>query len=318
MKRGRILAAVLIASALGAGCATTPDVAVRAVGVSATAGGDQLALGRAALALGNVGLALQYFRQSLRTTPESTEALAGIAQCYDAMGRNDLSRRYYQEALALAPADTRLLRLYADALGRQGALDEAKAVISEIALRTRAPAAQWVIEPAGPVSAAPAAPPATASVVVTLAPTPLPRPPETPTLRVAAAKVRLERLSLGEIALVTSTAPLWRPVRAAAVAAVRTDRVAVGDPAPRPLRLVRLLNAARRQGLAGRSAAQLKDAGWRRLAVGNASRVRAASLILYPAGRGGEARALASHLRITSLRAAARSDILVLLGRDSA
>jgi hypothetical protein len=245
------------------------------------------------------------------------------------------ARRYYEEALALAPADTRLLRLYADALGRQGALAEAAAVIAEIALRTRAPAAQWVMEPSGPVAAPPAA--ASPRLAESATPPPSPSAPAVAAIVDAApqsvaggARARLERLSLGEIALVTTAAPLWRTLRAAPSRVARAVSVAPPEtlhasvPSTPPLtgpttvRMVRLLNAARREGLAGRSAGQLHNAGWRRLAIGNAPRVRAASLILYPAGRGSEARALGNRLHIAALRVARRSDILVLLGRDSA
>lgn len=304
MKRTGTAVVGLVAAALATACATTPEVAVRTVGATASAaGGDRLAAARSALALGNVGMALEQFRKALRERPESIDALAGIAQCYDAMGRGDLSRRYYQEALALAPADTRLLRRYADALGRHGALAEAQAVIAEIALRTRAPAAQWVIEPG---RAAAGDRPA-AGAVERLA-----------SSEAAAPRVRLERLSLGEVALVTSAAPLWRPLRREPAVAARPTHAASLDAVPLPVRTVRLLNAARRQGIAARSAARLKQAGWRRLAIGNAPQVRSASLILYPAGHGGEARALGTRLGIAALRVAPRTDILVLLGRDSA
>jgi Flp pilus assembly protein TadD len=365
--------ALLGGAALVAGCAADPALQVRAVGASAiaTPAGDQAKLGQAALALGNVGIALQHFRQSLRLRPDSIEALSGIARCYEAMGRGDLSRRYYQEALALKPADTGLLGQYAGALARDGAVDEAQAVVAEIALRTKAPAAQWVIEP-GPaavpvakvtpvaapapvVQAAPAAATPTVPVPTTSAPAPtpvmpeqladvpkavLPTPvPQAPALalaRVAAnlappipvpaprpavqrpaveprGTVRLERLSLGEVALVTGRAPLWVKLAPARPATTMMARNGVTSAAPR---MVRLLNAARRQGLAASRAQQLRGAGWRSVMIGNAPRTRVASLILYPAGQRVAARRLAANLRIGAIRQSARADILVLLGRD--
>lgn len=308
MNRTGMAIAGVIAAALASACATTPDIAVRTVGATAPAtGADRVATGRAALTLGNVGMALEQFRKALRERPESVHALAGIAQCYDTMGRGDLSRRYYQEALALAPSDTRLLRRYADALGGHGALDEAQAVIAEIALRTRAPAEQWVIEPGGRAAASEDR--SAALPVETVAGGAPMR---------GTAKIRLERLSLGEIALVTSAAPLWRPVRQGPAAVPSPARVARLEAVPGPVRTVRLLNAARRQGLAARSAARLQQAGWRRLAIGNAPQVRSASLILHPAGQGGAARALGTRLGIAAIRVAPRTDILVLLGQDSA
>lgn len=295
----------LLASAALGSCASEPAVEVRPIGVSArgAAAGDKMALGHAALAMGNVGLALQEFRQSLRVNPGSTAALSGIASCYDEMGRVDLARRYYEEALALAPADTKLLGMYAASLARHGAVAEAQAVISEIALRNKAPAVQWMMEPARAALAATIAPAITASA--SAAATTPSGPPETFAVAtrapspVATPKARLERVSLGEIALITTGAPLW-----------------VVLPKASPARSVRLLNAARREGLAARHRAQLNGAGWRSVAIGDAPHVRKSSLVLYPTGQRSEARRLADRLHIAAMRPDTRSDILVLLGRD--
>ena len=278
---------VLAAGAmLGSGCASDPAIEVRAVNAQRPAAGDELGLAQASLALGNVGIALQRFRQALRAHPSSVDALSGIALCYERMGRVDLSRRYYQEALALAPGDTRLLREYAASLARHGAVTEAQAVISEIALRTKGSTVQWVIEPAA-TRRATVAPPTELAAIDALAAQPAP------------PKARLERLSLGEIALVTNGTPLW-----------------VTLPAATPARSVRLLNAARREGLAARNRKQLHGAGWRSVAIGDAPHTRRSSLVLYPNGHGSEARRLADDLRIAAMRPEARADILVLLGRD--
>jgi tetratricopeptide (TPR) repeat protein len=292
MSRKEVMIALLVGAALNGGCASNPAVEVRAVNMPARrpAAGDEVALARASLAMNNVGLALQQFRQALRAHPGSTDALSGMALCYDAMGRVDLSRRYYEEALALAPADTRLLRGYANALARHGAVAEAQAVISEIALRTRASAAQWVVEPATAKPATPATPSAAPVEVAASEPR---------TTQAAPPKARLERLSLGEIALVTTGAPLW-----------------IALPAATPVRSVRLLNAARRQGFAARHRKQLEGAGWRSVAIGDAPHTRQSSLVLYPTGRRSEARRLADNLRIAAIRPEQRSDILILLGRD--
>lgn len=296
-QRGALIA-LLIGAALSSSCASDPAVEVRSIGapLRVAAVGDELSFGRASLALGNVGLALQQFRQSLRARPRSIDALSGIALCYDEMGRVDLARRYYEEALALAPADLPLLRMYAASLARHGAAEEAQAVIGEIALRSKAPAVQWLIEPA---AAKPIELPAVPEKIVTAEPT---AKPASETEQITAApKARLERISLGEIALVTSGTPLWTTL-----------------PAPTAMRSVRLLNAARRQGLAARHRVQLHHAGWRGVAIGDAPRQRQSSLILYPAGHRGDARRLADQLRIAAIRPESRADILVLLGRDRA
>ena len=102
---------------------------------------ERIAEARGQLALGNVALALTSFRIAAREDPNSTDALAGIADCYDRMGRFDLSRRYYESALALAPADTQLLGAFAASLQLQGKSAEALSVREEISARMAASAA---------------------------------------------------------------------------------------------------------------------------------------------------------------------------------
>jgi hypothetical protein len=101
----------------------------------------RIAEARGHLALGNVALALEGFRKAAREDPSSVDALAGIALCYDRMGRFDLSRRNYEMALALAPRDPALLSLLAGSLDRQGLTKEAASVRREMAaLAIQAPA----------------------------------------------------------------------------------------------------------------------------------------------------------------------------------
>lgn len=131
---------------------------------------------RGLLALGNVGLALTSFRIAAREDPNSVDALAGIAECYDRMGRFDLSRRYYESALALAPADRQLLAAFAASLQLQGKTEEALSVRQEIAARTAA-----AITPAleAPLTAETAAPPVQlAAAEPKSAPAPVAAPPK--------------------------------------------------------------------------------------------------------------------------------------------
>ena len=99
---------------------------------------QRIAEARGKLAIGNVALALEAFRIAWREDPNSIDALAGMAACYDLMGRYDLSRRNYEAALAIAPADTELLGAFAQSLQRQGELAEAQSVRNEIAQRLAA------------------------------------------------------------------------------------------------------------------------------------------------------------------------------------
>src|SRR4029450_13206486 len=101
----------------------------------------RIAEARGQLALGNTALALEAFRTAAREAPNSVDALAGIATCYDQMGRFDLSRRHYEAALALAPSDATLLGAFAASLQLQGLNTEAQSVRQEIATRLAAAAA---------------------------------------------------------------------------------------------------------------------------------------------------------------------------------
>jgi hypothetical protein len=116
---------------------------------------ERIAEARGQLALGNVALALTSFRIAAREDPNSIDALAGIASCYDRMGRFDLSRRYYESALALAPADTQLLAAFAASLQLQGKSAEALSVRDEISARLASSAA---LESAGTAEVENAAP----------------------------------------------------------------------------------------------------------------------------------------------------------------
>jgi hypothetical protein len=92
----------------------------------------RIAEARSHLALGNVALALEGFRKAAREDPASVDAFAGIALCYDQIGRFDLSRRNYEMALALAPRDPALLARFAGSLDQQGLAMEAASVRREL------------------------------------------------------------------------------------------------------------------------------------------------------------------------------------------
>ena len=81
---------------------------------------------------------------------------------------------------------------------------------------------------------------------------------------------------------------------------------------------VRLLNAARVQGLAARTRNTLVDRGWRGIAIGDAGAARAQSLVLYPAHRRSTALSLARQFGFKAAQRASGREITVLLGRDAA
>jgi len=353
--RGGITALFVTAGLAATGCTTrASDIKIRPLadpGSKLGARNGLLADASAQLAMGNVGLAIEGFRKALREQPDSIAALGGLAACYDEMGRYDLSRLNYEAALAIAPTDPVLLNSFAASLERQGKRLEALAVRAEAAqlasaadaldrtqAEAEAPAAPIrvaAVAPAAPIRVAAVAQPAPApvvigpSVTVTLPP---PRPVEAPrevpipapTLRQVAVDLgqfagpRLERLSPGVVALITIEQPAVQPkviARTATSTTVRWVPVSVAGVLGRPN--IRLLNAARNQGLAARTRGYLLGRGWRKIEIGDAAQVRARSIVYYPASRRMTGRSLAAQFGFAS--AVQQGDVLVvLLGRDAA
>src|SRR6185503_21242823 len=119
-----------------AGCAAEGELTIRPIAdpsAKLRPGADRLADARAQLALGNVGLATEAFRKVIREQPDNVDAYAGLAACYDAMGRYDLARQNYEAALALAPRSPALLDALAVTLDKQGLREEAAQVRAEVA-----------------------------------------------------------------------------------------------------------------------------------------------------------------------------------------
>jgi tetratricopeptide (TPR) repeat protein len=287
---------MITALALMPGCSVPRDIAVRPQASAFVAGEKSSAFrvteARAHFRLGNVALALEGFRRALREDPSSVDALNGLASCYDRMGRFDLSRGLYEKALALAPDDARLYINLATSLSLQGRGADAVAVREELAKRLGA----------GPAISAPAqtaSPPQMAAVD----PSPVLAETEQPS-----ANVHLERLNLGEVALVTRREPV--------VAA------APRRPAPRQLSTssgVIILNAARVDRLAAGARDRLRLLGFRDVAIGDAARVLPVSRITYPEHRRSEAKRVARQLGINLRQPVERpkATVVILLGRDA-
>ncbi len=363
---GGVKSLLLVASLAAAGCVAEPGmVEVRPIadpGSKLRPGDGLLADAKGQFALGNVGLALEGFRKAARERPDSAEALAGMALCYDAMGRYDLAQAKYEAALALAPRDPALLTGLAASLERQGNRQGAAEVRNEIALLAAASAVldQAVAEadPAPPTLApaqsvtvslpppqlaanADVALPATgrvermngpalaASNILVAAPEaeavaspavtmPGPRLLERAQVDLrTSAEPRLERLSFGEVALVTIQAPLWRgQVVARSRQSVTVRWVPLATASARPN--IRLLNAARRQGLAARSREYLLGRGWRKIEIGDSTELREQSVVLYPAARQALGRSLAAQFGFRARPSASGNVFVILLGRDAA
>lgn len=350
MRGGKFISSVPLL--LQCGCAGGPgNVEIRALPTALAQGARpvsaRVAEARGQLALGNVALALEGFRKAGREDPLSVDAFIGMATCYDRMGRFDLSRRYYEEALAIVPTSAQVLGLLAGSLDNLGLRAEAASVRAEIA--TASASATPPPRPALPAAASPAA-----AVASSTPPSVMGREPETvvaadrapatvdgssgaplaighsitvrlpPARPVASAEPRpalagsgaprLERMSRGEVALVTTSRPLWRPAFAAVPTGSTVRLVAMPSRTSR----VELLNAARIDRLAARTRSWLIDRGWPGVAIGDAPAVRARSIIFYPAEQRALAQRLASHFGFAmALRQGGRK-VTVLLGRDAA
>lgn len=117
-----------------------------------------------------------------------------------------------------------------------------------------------------------------------------------------------------EVALVTRPEPRWESrtvARTATSTTVRFDR----KPAPP----VRLLNAARVQGLAARTRAYLATRGFAGAHIGDAPAVRQKSAIVYSLTDQPRAERLASQFGFELERRSAPSGgVTILLGRDAA
>lgn len=312
-----VVATMLASSA----CTENGKLEIRAI-PSALASGERsvsfrVAEARGQFALGNVALALESFRKAAREDPDSADAYAGIAACYDRMGRFDLSRRNYETALAITPRDPLLLATLAGSLDLQQLTAEAARVRLEIGQRLAANA-MLAHQPTA-AALTPILPTTVASAVAAILATDdwstFARIPARP---VAQLGPRLERLSLGEVALITTAAPRWQvqmanaPVRNPLTGAAAMRQAAVASSG------LRLLNAARIDRLAARTGKMLEARGWAISSVGDVQLVRARSLILYPADRRAAALRLSAQFGFGVQQRSGVRQLTILLGRDAA
>ena len=302
--------AILSLAAIGAVSCTTGAVEVRPIKQPLADGRQpanfRVAEGNSQLALGNVGLALESYRKALREEPDSVDAMLGLAACYDRMGRADLSRRHYEMALAVNPANTNTYAQFAQSLEGQGQRDEAARVKTELAARVVAPEA-----PREAPGSVPVLPPLPAqSMTVALAPSrSAPVAVERP-----ASRLRLERLSMREVALVTRPEPRWEARTVARTATSTTIRFE-----KEPQAEVTLLNAARVQGLAARTRAYLARRGFADARIGDAPAVRQQSAIVFGAADARRAERIAAQFGFAlERREGSKAGLTILLGRDAA
>lgn len=309
----------IAAFSLGAvACARQDKLSIRPL-ATALAQGDRPVSFRVAeaagqFALGNVALALESYRKALRQDPQSTDALVGRAACYDSFGRFDLSRRDYEAALALAPDDARLLSLFGSSLFRQGHGQEAAAVQREIAFRNNPSSGESQVTVQLPVARQASA------ETVALDPFKADLSPR--------SGAHLERLSLGEVALVTvppspaafsvrKKSPATRdPSSLARSADLQPASLVPAGRSQPALRKFLILNAARSEGLAGRARQFLAGRGLGSALIGDAPRVFSRTVIIAPPSERARVLRLAKEFSVIPITRPGTRVILVL-GRDA-
>lgn len=170
-----------------------------------------------------------------------------------------------------------------------------------------------------PAAAAPAKPAPVALAAATDLPPLMPyaRPVPKPTM-VEEQGPRLERLSMGEIGLITAAGPMWRTTTVARNDISTTVRFVPLRQAYALSPKVRLLNAARVNRLAARTRNWLVARGWQGLAIGDARRTRTRSVIYYPMSKRAVAQRLSAQFGFPIAPRGYGSQITVMLGTDAA
>ena len=299
--------------------------------------------------MGRTDLSRQYYEAALAVAPHNPTSLNALASSLEAQGkpvqaaevRGEAAQATAQRAPAAAPITVAMIArplapvvaaavapVFAPALAAAPLLSAAEPVtaappVTAVPSVTTAPAVAQApaVLTAEAIAAVPPQTPVAIvhggeSVTIALSP---PRPVAAPIVRasVHVPGPRLQRLSRGEVALLTAGEPAWQPTVAIRTAQSTTVRwVALNDGPSRPN--VRLLNAARSQGLAARTRSYLLARGWRNIEIGDADEVRRSTLVMYPAGRQATGRSLAAQFSVRAGTLQQGQVLVVLLGRDAA
>lgn len=285
--------------------------------------------------MGRLDLSRKWYETALATAPEDPRLLNDFAAFLERQGKFAEAGSVRKEAAANAAAEAQLKSAEAQearALEFRAA-EAAPLAVAPIRPPASVPAAVAVASQPPLSTGATGTPPSLAdivfaepapdtSVTVRLPPPkpvqtaaeapPVPTPQRVLRQVAEASGPRLERLSLGEVALITRPRPSFTGQLVSQSEQSATFRWV-------PLRPVaRLLNAARQQGLAARTRSHLVEKGWRRIEIGDAPAVRSKTLVLYPAFRREAAERLARQFGFTQVRPFNGDEIVVLLGRDAA
>ena len=192
---------------LVSGCAQKGELRITAVGDQAVQTAPaSLAKAQLLLSRGEYALAVDAYRKAVRLDPANAAAYNGLAIAYDQLGRHDLSRRNYEMALAHAPHETKYYRNLARSLERQGLKNEAARILAELD-QGNAPAA-----------------PRQASGLRSLAQIASTKASAFADAVAGFVGPRLERLSLGEVLLATSSNAPQKPGRSITVPIPAPDK----------------------------------------------------------------------------------------------
>jgi tetratricopeptide (TPR) repeat protein len=286
-------------------------------------------IGACYAAMGRYDLAQTNYEAALAQAPQDPKLLMALADSLDAQGKNSEAAGARADAVRITGASLPNTppRETAAAVAEPAPAPVARLaeMIVQAVGRTAVPSSSVTVRlpPARPAKTVRARPMKTEEVASSA--------PTMPVVKTGAAgralaiarvaqtaAPRLERLSSGEVALVTTGQPIWlaqllsrtrlnAPVRWVPIQSAAAARTGI-----------QVLNAARSGGLAARARSVLFDRGWRGIRIGDAPQVRASSIVYYPADRSALGRSLAAQFGIHVLLAREAGGVVVLLGRDAA
>jgi tetratricopeptide (TPR) repeat protein len=280
-------------------------------------------------AMGRFDLAETNYEAALSLAPNDGTLLLGLARILDLEGQPDRAaevRREAQSTIRATPAVTE--DVHASGIGTvtvslpppHAPIATAAAGAGEAQAPRLSPTITVSLPPVQPAPRAPAATIKARDLAIEL----LPAPPVPSPIRDArplpiaidspqAHRPRLERLSPGEVALVTNGQPIWTAPGGTRVAeAAKVQWIPL-----QPSSTVQVLNGARSQGLAATVRMVLLQRGWRRISVGTSTAIEEKSFILYPQHRAALARRLAAQFGVRT-RLVHSGGIVLVLGRDIA
>lgn len=274
--------------------------------------------------MGRYDIAEQNYEAALALAPEDPALLRSLAEIFSAEGKAKEAAEARMEAAKNASAVALAAAPPAPTTAVAFRKPTSSVTVELPPVRPMEHLASSTLDPV--VTIAPEQRPVESSASITV-----PLPPAEPLLASPAAvhiatrslrvdqpiAPRLVRVAPGEVALVTTSKPLWQAQvvsRTQTSTTVRWVPLEMASAHPN----IQILNAGRREGMAARARSILLDRGWRRIAIGDAPATRNESVVLYPASRSMLGRSLAAQFGFRSVMSPGTDVLVVLLGRDAA